>query len=110
MTRTLPLLLARIFLVGGAYAQDSAQHIQHPDPHASGPQTILALDNDAVQVARIHLDPHEEIPMHDVTPRVVVWLTEAHLRATLPDGKTRDERDRAIDFTAVIPKTANRAR
>ena len=88
----------------------------------------LEIDNDSVEVIRVHLDAHQRLPMHDVTPRVVVWLTDAHLRATLPDGTTREERarrgqvdwvpaqrhaaenldDHAVDFVAVIPKLNGR--
>jgi hypothetical protein len=130
MTPKLPFLLANIFIAGTAYAQNAAHGVPHPDTHGSGPQATTALDNEAVQVLRIHLDAHEKIPMHDVTPRVVVWLTDAHLRATLPDGRTRDERgtagqvdwvpaqrhaaenldDHVVEFVAVIPKAGNGAR
>jgi quercetin dioxygenase-like cupin family protein len=113
-----------------AYAQNAAhavqQHDRH-DPQASGLQATVAIDNDTVQVVRIHLNPHEKVPTHDVTPRVVVWLTHAHLRATLADGGTREERatpgqvdwvpaqrhaaenldDHPVEFVAVIPKVAH---
>jgi quercetin dioxygenase-like cupin family protein len=82
------------------------------------------IDNDAVQVVRIHMSSHQKIPMHTVTPRVVVFLTDAHLRLTFPDGSVKEERwrrgqtgwldqqshagenlgDQPIEFIAVIPK------
>lgn len=84
----------------------------------------LEIDNDTVQVIRVHLNPHQKLPMHDVTPRVVVWLTDAHIRATLPDGTVREEHgqpgqvdwvaaqrhaaenldNHVVEFVAVIPK------
>jgi hypothetical protein len=124
MTRTLPLLTASLFLVASGYAQNHARESQHHDPHVSGPQMRTEIDNETVQVLRIHLGPHEKVPMHDVTPRVVVWLTDAHLRATLENGATREERgtagqvdwvpaqrhaaenldDHAIEFIAILSK------
>ena len=78
-----------------------------------------------VTVIRLQMAPHQKTAMHEVTPRVVVWLTDAHLRLTFPDGSTRDLRQRAgdtgwlsrqrhagenlgdapIEFVAVVPKT-----
>ena len=100
-------------------------------PHAgSGPEAKLELQNEAVHVLRIRIAPREHIPMHEVTPRVVVWLTDAQLRDTLADGTTRDMRakagqvewvpaqrhagenlgDRPVEFLAIIPKgTSSRA-
>ena len=62
--------------------------------------------------------------MHQVTPRIVVWLTDAHLRDTFADGKTVEFRrnagatewvaaqnhsgenlnDKPIEFVAIVPK------
>jgi quercetin dioxygenase-like cupin family protein len=84
--------------------------------------------NSAVVVLRIRIPPHASIPQHDVSPRVVVWLTDAHLKLTFPDGTTREENhragqtswvtpaqhagenlgDQAIEFIAVIPVSATR--
>jgi quercetin dioxygenase-like cupin family protein len=87
-------------------------------------QPSIEIDNHAVEVIRIRMSPHQKIPMHEVTSRVVVFLTDAHLRLTFPDGKVREERwskgqtgwldrqshagenlgDEPIEFIAVIPK------
>lgn len=84
------------------------------------------LDNKQVRVLRINIPAHAQVPEHDVTPRVVIWLTEAHLKMTFPDGTTREEShhpgevgwtagarhsgknlgDEPIEFVAVIPKDA----
>ena len=61
----------------------------------------LEFENDAVRVLRILIGPHERIPMHDVSPRVVIWLTDVHLRDTFPDGKTRQEDRQAGEITWV---------
>jgi len=43
----------------------------------------IEFENESILVLRIRLDPHEKTPMHQVSPRIVVWLTDAHLRDTL---------------------------
>lgn len=121
MTRNI-LLVISLFVSAIAYAQSLAD--PHHDGDTVGPRMRTELDNDAVQVVRIRMAPHEKVPMHDVTPRVVVWLTDAHLRATLEDGSVRDEHgtagqvvwvpaqrhaaenldDHTVEFVAVIPK------
>jgi beta-alanine degradation protein BauB len=101
----------------------------HTQPHgqsgdAAGPRAKIEVENDAVQVLRIHLAPHERIPIHEVTPRVVVWLTDAHLRDSFDDRTSRDVHvksgdvqwvpaqrhagenlgDRVVEFVAIVPK------
>jgi len=46
------------------------------------------LENSEVRVVRIRIAPRRHIPMHEVPPHVAIWLTEAHLKITYPDGKT----------------------
>ena len=68
--------------------------------------------------------PREKLPIHDLTPRVVVLLTDQDLKLTFPNGETREEHHRAgetmwvsgqrhagenlsdkpIEFIAVVPK------
>jgi quercetin dioxygenase-like cupin family protein len=55
------------------------------------------LENDAVQVLRIVIGPHEKVPMHRISPRVIVWVSNGRLRLTLPDGKTLEEAHSAGD-------------
>jgi len=38
----------------------------------------IEFENESILVLRIRLDPHEKTPMHQVSPRIVVWLTDAH--------------------------------
>jgi hypothetical protein len=40
----------------------------------------VEFENESIVVLRVRLDPHEKTPMHKVSPRMVVWLTDAHLR------------------------------
>jgi quercetin dioxygenase-like cupin family protein len=50
----------------------------------------LDFENDKVQVVSVHYGPHEKSGLHDHPGGVVVILTEAHLRFTDENGKTRD--------------------
>lgn len=76
-------------------------------------------------VLRIRMAPHEKTAMHELSARLVIWLTDAHLRDTKPDGTVTDDRrvagstewvpaqrhagenlsDAPIEFLAVAPKT-----
>jgi len=85
----------------------------------------VEFDNESMTVVRIHMAPHEKTPMHDiVSPRLVIWLTDAHLKDTGPDGGVREYSrpagsvdwitprrhmgenlsDQSLDFLAIIPK------
>jgi hypothetical protein len=116
-----------ILLSGGS---SLGQHAggAHPSPAAaaaSGPSGMkVELDNDAVLVLRIRLAPREKTPAHDLSSRLVVWLTNAKLRDTFADGRSEDiERtpgmidwvpaqrhagenlsDQPIEFLAIVPK------
>jgi hypothetical protein len=108
-----------------ALVQDADSH------HPAGPpgDAALVLENGSVQVFRIRIAPHEKTPMHDVTPRAVVWLADARFVDTFPDGTTREEIRKAgdaewvpaqrhagenvgetpMDFIAVVLKAADPA-
>jgi quercetin dioxygenase-like cupin family protein len=65
---------------------------------------VVEFENDSIVVVRIRMAPGEKTPMHDITSaRLVVWLTDVHLRDTHADGSTDDIRRRAgdIDWTPV---------
>jgi quercetin dioxygenase-like cupin family protein len=82
------------------------------------------FENESVQVVRIIIGPHAKLPMHDLTARVVILLTDQDLRLTFPNGETREEHrkagqtmwvsaqrhagenlaDQPIEFIAAIPK------
>jgi len=102
------------------------QVAEHEHSTAGSPGKI-EVDNNQVQVLRIRIAPHAVIPMHDVAERVVIWLTEAHLKITLPDRTVREIHieaghvgwatpgrhegtnlsDNPIEFIAVVPKKAD---
>jgi quercetin dioxygenase-like cupin family protein len=46
------------------------------------------FQNQHVRVARVHLAPHQQIPMHEVPPHVAVWLTDGDLKITYPDNRS----------------------
>lgn len=50
----------------------------------------LNFENDRVQVVSVVYGPHEKSGWHDHPGGVVVSITEAHLRFTDEDGKTRE--------------------
>lgn len=66
-----------------------------------GPAMSLEFENASVRAFRIRIAPHARLAMHDVTPRVVVWLTAAHLRDSLATGEIRMEEHKAGDVTWV---------
>lgn len=123
MKAILAMLLIANWVWVPARAQGTDSH------HPAGPpgDVELILDNASVQVLRIRIAPHEKTPMHDVTPRVVVWLSDAHFVDGLPDGSTREETrksgdaewvparrhagenvaDTPMDFNAVVLKPAD---
>ena len=107
----------------GADPHNVASHGDQ-DPFHGGAMRI-EFENDQVQVVRIHIGPHQKIPMHDIeSPRVAVLLTDEDLRITLPSGETREEHhkageaswiepqrhagenlsDKPLDFITVVPK------
>lgn len=76
--------------ISAALAQDHS-----PPPGPFGIQ--LVTGNEFVQVLRISLPPHAKTPMHDVTPRVVVWLHDAHFVDRYADGTAQEEKRKAGD-------------
>jgi quercetin dioxygenase-like cupin family protein len=73
-------------------------------PPAGSANAVVEFENDSIVVVRIRMAPGEKTPMHDITSaRLVVWLTDVHLRDTHADGSTDDIRRRAgdIDWTPV---------
>jgi quercetin dioxygenase-like cupin family protein len=84
----------------------------------------MEFANDRVQVLRIVIGPHQKVPMHEITPRVIIWASAGRLRLTFPDGRTIEEEhhagetawlgaqkhagenlgDKPIELIAVIPK------
>ena len=73
-------------------------------PPAGPANAMVEFENESIVVVRIRMAPGERTPMHDITTaRLVVWLTDAHLRDTHPDGSTNETHRRAgeIDWVGV---------
>jgi quercetin dioxygenase-like cupin family protein len=136
-TKTLGVLASALILAS-ITAAEVVRSAPPDGPHPSagtakndkGPPTAepgffrKEFENPSVIVVRIHIPPHASIPAHDVTPRVVVWLTDAHLKMTFPDGTSQEQNfhagqvawvtptrhagenlsEQPIDFIAILPK------
>jgi quercetin dioxygenase-like cupin family protein len=100
-------------------------------PPAAGPADAkVEFENESIIVVRVRMAPHEKTPMHDIaSARLVVWLTDVHLRDTHPDGSANEIHRRAgtiywvgvqrhagenlshepLEFLAIVPKTGRQA-
>lgn len=106
------------------HPMDTNMSAHHGSQHAGLAGFKPEFENESVQVVRITIGPHEKLPMHELTPRVIVLLTDQNLRVTLPSGETTEVHHKAgeamwvsgqkhagenlsekpIEFIAVIPK------
>jgi len=141
--RRIGMSIVCVFTALGTQPVD-AQHAQHPSPPAhampshqqaapaAGPADAkIEFENDAVVVVRIRMAPHEQTPMHDIaSARLVVWLTDVHLRDTQADGTVSEIRrhagafdwvpvqrhagenlsDQPLEFLAIVPKSGAAAK
>ncbi len=48
----------------------------------------VEFENPRVRVLRVRVGPRGKASMHDRPERVVVWLTDFHVKVLLPDGRT----------------------
>jgi hypothetical protein len=73
-------------------------------PQAGPVNALVEFENESIVVVRIRMAPGERTPMHDITSaRLVVWLTDAHLRDMHPDGSANETHRRAgeVDWVGV---------
>ena len=124
------------FSSGSSWAQHASPSA-HPMPQTSsapppaGPADAkVEFENESVIVVRVRMAPHEKTPMHDIaSARLEVWLTDAHLRDTHPDGSANETHRRAgtidwvgvqrhagenlshepLEFLAIVPKAGGTA-
>jgi hypothetical protein len=120
-------LKVAILSIGCFVSGASPSMAQMPSGTAPPGLGKIEFENDAIAVVRIHMDPRAKTPMHDIpTSRLVIWLTDAHLKDTSADGRVSEYdrpagsidwieprrhmgenlSDHGLDFLAVIPKTA----
>jgi quercetin dioxygenase-like cupin family protein len=82
MSRTIVLLVALVASAVPALAQDAVK---------VAPKTYsVVFENDQVRVLRVGVAPGEKTPMHEHPANVVIPLTDAVIRFTLPDGTTQE--------------------
>ncbi|HXQ31472.1 MAG TPA: hypothetical protein VN790_05860 [Steroidobacteraceae bacterium] len=86
-----------LLAAGAARAQDAAK----VDPK----HYKVEFENDQVRVLRITYGPHEKSAMHSHPAGVVVYLTDAHVKFTLPGGKTQDVVGKAGSVQWTEPTT-----
>ena len=71
----------------------SAQDATKADPaHYS-----VLSENDQVRILKVHYGPGEKSVMHSHPDSVAVYLTDAKVKFTFPDGKTQEGEGKAGD-------------
>ncbi len=63
----------------------------------------VEFENAQVRVLRFTYGPHEKSPMHEHPANIVVFLTDAHVKFTYPDGKTEERHGKAGDVVWNTP-------
>lgn len=87
-----------VFLSLAAWLLMAAQPVSAQDPVKEDPKHYkVELDNDEVRVLRINYAPGEESVMHKHPKGVVVFLTDAKVDFTLPNGQTAPMTTKAGD-------------
>jgi hypothetical protein len=115
-------ILRKAFAILGSIGALAAAHAgAQPMPELGK----IEFENDQLTVVHVHMAPHERTPMHDIpSARLVIWLTDAHLKDTGADGSVSEYKrpagssdwitprrhvgenlsDQDLDFLAIIPK------
>ena len=83
-------MAAKLFWAGVLVCLGSAFALGQDPTKVEPKHYRLDFENDRVQVVSVHYGPHEKSGLHDHPGGVVVILTEAHLRFTDENGKTRE--------------------
>ncbi len=83
------LFLVAVFSVAAFTAK--AQDPVKVDPK----HNKVEFENAQVRVLRFTHGPHEKSPMHQHPANIVVFLTDAHVKFTYPDGKTEERHGKA---------------
>src|SRR5437870_5826909 len=75
----------------------------HPRPRGTDARTAVSVDatviaeNEFVQVVRMAVPGNFTTPMHDISPRAVVWLSDARYVDHFENGTAKEESRRAGD-------------
>jgi len=77
------------------------------DPLKLAPKNYkLEFENNQVRVVRVHIGPHESVPLHQHgLNRVTVYLTDQNFKATLQDGKVDEVHHKAGEALWGTPLT-----
>src|SRR5437870_253711 len=68
------------------------------DPVKVAPKSFkIEIENDQVRVLRTKRTPHQKVPIHEHPDYEVVFLTDAHQKATSADGKVTETPRKAGD-------------
>ncbi len=66
------------------------------DPLKTDPQIYKAeIENDRVRVLRVKVGPRQKTTMHAHPANVVIFLTDARIKFSFPDGKTQEAQVKA---------------
>lgn len=83
-------MAAKLFWAGLLVCLGSAFALGQDPTKVEPKHYHLDFENERVQVVSVHYGPHERSALHEHPGGVVVILTEAHLRFTDENGKTRE--------------------
>jgi len=92
------LWLFLCFFVAAAGAQDKRFPPDIFDTHPTALDPIhfhLVLENDRVQVIRVHLGPHEKSTAVDLPAHVLACITDRHVRVHYAHGKPAERTEKA---------------
>ncbi len=66
------------------------------DPLKTNTQIYKAeVENDRVRVLRVKVGPHQKTTMHSHPANVIIFLTDARIKFSFPDGKTQEAQVKA---------------
>ncbi len=94
---------SKLFWAGALVCLASACSLGQDPTKVEPKHYKLDFENDRVQVVSVHYGPHEKSVLHDHPGGVVVSLTEAHLRFTDENGKTREVFSKAGEVRWYAP-------
>ena len=85
----------RVVLAGLVWLLPVASAVAQDPVKVDAKHYKLVFENDRVRVLRITYGAHEKSVMHDHPDSVAVFLTDHHVKFTLPDGKTEEVQGKA---------------
>lgn len=80
----------KLFLAGALICAATSSALAQDPTKVEPKHYKLDFENDRVQVVAVTYGPHEKSVLHEHPGGVVVSITEAHLRFTDENGKTRE--------------------